>query len=92
MRFFRRKIEGKTADEWFELGFRETDPGTQVRYYSKCLDIDPYRADALVNLGEAFRELKKHEDAIRCFDKALEIRPKDKFISSAVGDSKDMSF
>lgn len=89
MGFFRKKkLEGKTAQEWLELAFRETDPEMRVRYYSKCLEIAPNRADAWFNMGEALRNLRRYKEAINCFDKALEINPKDKFICRAVWPSK----
>ena len=35
---FKKRIEGKTSEEWFELGLEEKDPKKQIEYYSKCLD------------------------------------------------------
>ena len=70
-----KKIEGKTAEEWFDLGYKEKDPEKQIEYYSKCLKLDPKNADAWNNIGIAFDDLGRYEEAIRCFDKALEIHP-----------------
>ena len=36
--FRKRKIEGKTAEEWFDLGYKEKDPKKQIEYYTKCLE------------------------------------------------------
>ena len=35
---FKKRIEGKTAEEWFELGLKEKDLKKQIEYYSKCLN------------------------------------------------------
>jgi len=34
---FKKRIEGKTAEEWFELGLKEKDPEKKIEYY-KCLN------------------------------------------------------
>jgi len=35
---FKKRIEGKTAKEWFDLGLKEKDPKKQIEYYSKYLN------------------------------------------------------
>ena len=78
--FGKKKIEGKTAEEWFELGQNEKDPEKQVEYYTKCLKLDTKNADAWYFKGLALsRDLKRHEEAIKCFDNALELDPKHVF-------------
>jgi len=72
---FKKRIEGKTAEEWFELGLKEKDPKKQIEYYSKCLD--PKDAVAWHNKGLALYDLGRYEEAIRCYDKVLEIDPED---------------
>ena len=75
MGFFRRKrLEGKTAQEWYELATLEINPEMKVKHYSKCLEIDSYRADAWCNLGSALTNLKRYEEAMNCYDKALKTR------------------
>jgi len=37
---FKKRIEEKTAEEWFELGLEEKDPKKKIEYYSKCLELD----------------------------------------------------
>ena len=74
---FKKRIEGKTAEEWFELGLKEKDPKKRIEYYSKCLELDPKNANAWYNKGNALRELGRYEEALRCYDKALEIDLKD---------------
>ncbi|MCW3135973.1 MAG: tetratricopeptide repeat protein, partial [Canidatus Methanoxibalbensis ujae] len=77
MGFLFRKKKGKTAEEWFNLGYKEKDPKKQIEYYSKCLKLDPKNADAWNNIGIALYDLGRCEEAIRCYDRALEIDPKD---------------
>lgn len=72
-----RKIEGKTAEKWFDLGYEEKDFGKKIEYYSKCLELDPKNAVAWNNKGDALRELGKYEEAIRCYDKLIAINMKD---------------
>jgi len=74
--FRKRKIEGKTAKEWFNLGYKEKDPKKKIEYYSKCLKLDPKNAVAWNNKGLALYDLGRYEEAIRCYDKVLEIDPK----------------
>jgi tetratricopeptide (TPR) repeat protein len=68
--------DGKTANEWFELGFSAKHPEEQFEYYTKVLEIDPKLANAWNSKGNVLRLLGKHDEAIRCFDKAFEINPK----------------
>jgi len=51
---FRKKKEGKMAEEWFELGYKEKDPKKQIEYYSKCLELDPKHAYAWNNKDMPF--------------------------------------
>ena len=74
---FKKRIEEKTAEEWFELGLEEKDPKKKIEYYSKCLKLDPKNADAWHNIGSALDDLGRYEEAIRCYDRALEIDPRD---------------
>jgi len=74
--FGKKKIEGKTAEEWFELAHSEKNLEKQIDYYTKCLELDPNNLDAWHNKGFALAVLKKYEKAIRCYDKALGINPK----------------
>jgi len=34
---FKKRIEGKTAEEWFELGLKEKDLKKQIEYYSTLI-------------------------------------------------------
>ncbi len=67
--------DGKTAKEWFELGFSAKDPEKQLEYYTKALEINPKFVEAWFNKGDTLRDLRKYEEAMVCFDKALEVNP-----------------
>ena len=75
MFFWKRKIDGKTAEEWFDLAYNEKDPKKKVEYYTKCLEIDPNYAYAWNNKGLALYKLGRYEEAIECYDRALQIDP-----------------
>jgi len=70
------KIEGKTAEEWFDLARKAKEPKKEIKYYTKGLELDPKNADAWNNKGTALCiHLERYEEAIGSFDKALEINP-----------------
>ena len=73
-RIFKKKIDGKTAEEWFELALKEKDLRKKVEYYNKVLEIEPENAKAWNNKGIALSKLEKYEEAIECFDKSLSIK------------------
>jgi predicted O-linked N-acetylglucosamine transferase (SPINDLY family) len=52
------------------------DPGAAAAAYQQVLVRDPGNADALLNMGAACMALGKFEDAMRSFDRALQIKPK----------------
>ena len=43
---------------------------------NKVIQIDPNHAKAHNNLGAMFQELKKDQEAINCYEKAIKINPK----------------
>ena len=55
---------------------------TTIRYIS----TDSYNAweSTFFNLGHCYRKLKQYNDAIKCYQKALNISPKDPMILSAI--------
>lgn len=77
MLFGKKKIGGKTAEEWFKLGYEEGNLEKAVEYYTKALEIDSKYADAWMRKGLALDNLKRYEEAIKCYDKVLEIDPED---------------
>jgi len=72
---FKKKVEGKTAEEWYALGVRETDPEKKIEYFDKVLKLKPDFAGVWNLKGLEFVVLKRYEEAIASFNKALEIRP-----------------
>lgn len=69
--------EGRTASEWFHLGYDAKDPEKAVEYYTKALEIDPKYIYAWYNKGIALYNLGRYEEAVKCFDKELERHLKD---------------
>jgi tetratricopeptide (TPR) repeat protein len=74
-KLFKKKIEGKTVEEWYGLAVAETDPEKKIEYFDKVLALKPDFAGAWNLRGLEFVVLKRYEEAIASFDKALEIRP-----------------
>ncbi len=72
---FKKKFEGKTAEEWYGLAASETDPEKKIEYFNKVLKLKPDFAGAWNLIGLEYIGLKRYEEAIASFDKALEIRP-----------------
>jgi cytochrome c-type biogenesis protein CcmH/NrfG len=55
------------------LGRREFDKA--IAHFQKTVTIQPYRADAWSGLGEAFLAKGKARDAIRSYERALDLAP-----------------
>ena len=74
-KLFKKKIEGKTAEEWYGLAVSESDPEKKIEYFDKVLELKSDFPGVWNLRGLEFVILKRYEDAIASFDKALEIRP-----------------
>jgi len=74
-KLFKKKIEGKTVEEWYGLAVGEADPEKKIEYFDKVLALKPDFAGAWNLRGLEFVVLKRYEEAIASFNKALEIRP-----------------
>lgn len=74
-KLLKKKIEGKTAEEWYRLAVSETDPEKKIEYLDKVIELKPDFAGAWNLKGLEYVVLKRYEDAIASFDRALEIRP-----------------
>ncbi len=46
------------------------------RWVDKALELNPQFGEAWLNKGNALDNSGKHEEAIKCYEKALEINPK----------------
>ncbi|MBU4222242.1 MAG: tetratricopeptide repeat protein [Candidatus Marinimicrobia bacterium] len=73
-----KKIGGKTAFEWFELGLEEKNLTEKIEDCSKALEIEinPKDDAAWYNWGIFLDRLKRYEEAIKSYDKSLEINPR----------------
>ena len=69
------KLEGKTANEWFDLARKAKDPIQEIEYYSKVLQIHPKSAATWHRKGLALEKLERYGEASGCYDKATEINP-----------------
>lgn len=74
-KLLKKKIEGKTAEEWYGLAVAESDPEKKIEYLDRVIELKSDFAGAWNLKGLEYVVLKQYEDAIACFDKALEIRP-----------------
>jgi tetratricopeptide (TPR) repeat protein len=74
-KLFKKKIEGKTVEEWYGLAVSETDPEKKIEYFDKVLALKSDFPGAWNLRGLELVILKRYEEAIASFDKALEIRP-----------------
>jgi tetratricopeptide (TPR) repeat protein len=72
---FKKKLEGKTTEEWYGLAVSETDPEKKIEYFDKVLKLKPDFAGAWNLRGLELVMLNRYEEAIASFDKALGIRP-----------------
>jgi tetratricopeptide (TPR) repeat protein len=68
-----------TAEEWYELAFEleATDPEQARDAYRRTLDVDPYHAEAHVNLGRLLHEAGDPDSAEEHYRLALAARPDD---------------
>jgi len=74
-KLFKKKIEGKTAEEWYGLAVSEADSEKKIEYSDKVLALKPDFAGVWNLRGLEYVILKRYEDAISSFDRALKIRP-----------------
>lgn len=87
MGWFEKKIEGKNASKWFELGERATDPEEKIKCYDKALELNPKDKYAWNNKGNTFYNMSKYEDAIKCFNKTIELIPEDEYAWNSKGNA-----
>lgn len=63
-----------TAQDWYDKGTEETDWELKIAYFSKAIRIDPSFGNAYSYRGMALQELNRDEEAIKDFDKAIELQ------------------
>lgn len=69
-----------TANAWNNLGLiaaRDGETVSAVSYFEQALQLDPDHFVALQNLGNAFKQQKRWEEARKTLERALAIRPAD---------------
>jgi len=67
-----------SANAWNNLGLiaaREGETARAVGYFEKALTIDPDHLISLVNLGSAYRQQKRWDDARRAMELAVAVQP-----------------
>ena len=68
------------ANSWNNLGLlaaREGRTGEAVGYFQEALKLSPDHLIALDNLGSAYRQQKRWDDARKTYERALEVNPND---------------
>ena len=76
------------ADAWNNLGVIATREGhvdDSVRYFDEALRLNPHHLLALDNLGNAYRSLKRWDEAHEALDRALEVAPQDPEANYSLG-------
>jgi tetratricopeptide (TPR) repeat protein len=84
--FFERAAQLKagypetTPNAWNNLGLlsaREGDSAKAVEYFERALQLNPDHFVALENLGNAYRQQKRPDEARAALERALAIKPED---------------
>ena len=76
------------ANSWNNLGLlaaREGRTGEAVGYFQKALKLSPDHRIALDNLGGAYRQLKRWDEARKTYERALEVNSNDAEANYGVG-------
>jgi tetratricopeptide (TPR) repeat protein len=74
-RFFMKKIDGKNAHDWFELGAKERDPAKKVECFETVVKLKPGFVGAWNLLGTAHADCGEFKKALECYNQALSICP-----------------
>lgn len=77
MRIFDKLLgKRKSGEEWFKLADDSNDPNEVVKYCTKGLELDSKNVWGWWMKASALYVLKRYDDSLKCFDKAIEIDPK----------------
>jgi tetratricopeptide (TPR) repeat protein len=77
-----------TSNAWNNLGLlstREGDASSAVGYFEQALKLNPGHFVALENLGNAYRQQKRWEEARGSLERALAIKPQDPEANYSLG-------
>ena len=69
------KLFTRRYECWVEMALSEADLAIKVEYLSNALALNPTYAPAWGMKGCALLELGRYEEAMRCFDESLKLRP-----------------
>lgn len=64
------------ANEWLKKGDEAKAIEDQIKYYEKAIEADPVLKIAYRKLGYRYRKLQKFNKAINCYNRCLELDPK----------------
>jgi tetratricopeptide (TPR) repeat protein len=76
------------ANSWNNLGLlaaREGHTDEAVAYFQKALQLSPDHSIALINLGSAYRQTKRWEDARKIYEHALAVNPNNADANYGIG-------
>lgn len=66
-----------TAQEWFEKGFKSTDPDEQIHDYTEAILLEPDFAIAYNNRGVAYENKGKLDVAMKDYSQAIKLKMAD---------------
>jgi tetratricopeptide (TPR) repeat protein len=73
--FLKRLFARRDFTYWVGLALGESDPEKKVKYCSRALQLNPGYEPAWGLKALTLLDLKRHEEAVPCFDRVLEMRP-----------------
>jgi len=85
-------LDGTNVRALFQLGYLGSryseDAEEAIAYYEACVAQVPCHVNALINLGLAFEDAGKYEEAIQCFSAVLRFYPTHPRAKLYLGDAK----
>ena len=85
---FRAEYPETTPNAWNNLGLiatRQGDLEAAIGFFQKAVDVDANSLIALENLGNAYKQQKRWNDARQYLERALAIKPQDPEANYALG-------
>ncbi len=85
-------LDGSNVRALFQLGYLGSryseDAEEAIAYYEACVAQMPCHVNALINLGLAFEDTGKYDEAIQCFNAVLRFYPTHPRAKLYLGDAK----